>query len=278
MPPVTAPDPVAAFDRTRAALGERYRLERIVGRQRRPGAVRGLRRDAQAAGQPPGQFLPRRAIRGLVPARGARRWDSSTIPPSATCTTRAWWAIWPTGSATGSTARACRRRCERGPRIIPAVLVARARPARRAGARPPAGHHRAADRARLGPGGRERARHHHRPAVQQLHPAGHSGRRRADDADVHGAGGAGRRDGRPGLRRVHRGCAALLRGHGPGTAARHPAGRAAQPSSVPPVPAPSSASCSARSSRRPRTATSRRRRCWRIWRPTRGPSRPGPRR
>ena len=29
-PPLTAPDPVLAFERTRAALGPRYRLERIA--------------------------------------------------------------------------------------------------------------------------------------------------------------------------------------------------------------------------------------------------------
>ena len=113
------------------------------------------------------------------------------------------------------------RRGARGAPADPHGARARARPAGRAGARPPAGHHRAPDRRPprciVSAGGRG--------TVTDLrfcsytppgHPAGHAAHR----ARLHGAGGARRAPGRSGERRLHRRGAALLRGHRPGAGAR----------------------------------------------------------
>ena len=111
----------------RACVGDRSRADRSVRphargigralparadrrRQHRPGAVRGARRDAQAPSQRPRQLLPRPAVPHLVRARRRSARPARPSRPSGTCTMPAWWQTWPTGSATGSTGRGCRRR------------------------------------------------------------------------------------------------------------------------------------------------------------------------
>ena len=242
-PPVTGPDPVAAFERTHAALGAAVPARAHRGRQRRAGAVRGVRRDPQAAGEPPGQLLPRRSRPRLVPARGR---GAGTARPSrhpARVRRGRRRATSRTASATGSTAKDCTRRSRGAPGSFPRCSSL----ARDLLGALEHAHLQGIIVRRIVPASvlvsTERARHDHRPPLLQLHAAvPFPPARRHPTGHVHGAGDPRRSGRRPRLRRLHRRRAPLLRRHRPGARRWTLASSAGRPSCDRPARAPSSGS------------------------------------
>ena len=222
-------------------------------------------------------FYARRGHPRLVPARSRGAGPAGSSGHPARLRRRASSAIWPSGSATGSRARACRRRCTgargRFPtvhtlardllsalehahlhgiivrRIVPAsVLVSTARPRRRS----PTSASAATPCPPIPPG-----------TVPDL-------------ADVHGARGPRRRCRRPASDVYTAGALLYFAVTGQEPPLDPRAASPAHRAPARPAPARSSGSSCGRCSRPRTTATSPRRRCWRTSPRTPAPSRPAP--
>ena len=177
------------------------------------GALRGVRPDPQAAGQPPGQLLPDEAVRAPGSCARPRRSASSTIPAirhvyDAGIVGELAFRVgnWIDGEGLDQAVA-------RGPRLIPTVLAL----ARDLLSALEHAHLHGIIVRRIVPGSvhRERRRpgHHHRPPLLQPRPPGRSPGHDVPGAGVHGAGDPGRRHRRRGQRRLHRRRPALLRRH-----------------------------------------------------------------
>ena len=132
----------------RAALGPRYRLERIVAAERGPRALRGATTRPSSAGSASGSTSTATSRRGPGSCARPRRWASSTIPPSGTSTTPGVVGDLAYRIGNWIDGEGLEEAVGRGPRQHSRRAHARARPARRARARAPAGHHRPPHRAR----------------------------------------------------------------------------------------------------------------------------------
>ena len=236
-PPLTGPDPLVAFERTRDGVGSRYRLERLVAASEARVLFEAFDQRLKRRVSLRVNFFTDEPTRAWFLREGEALGQLDHPGDSPRLRHRHRRVISPSGSATGSKARASQEGVERGPRMFPSVIAL---------ARDMLG---ALEHAHLqgimlrrivpatvllGPAGRAtvtdlRFSSYTLPAI----PAGPSGRPLPIFMAPEVRAG---RAGRPDLRRLHGRRAALLRRHRPGAAARPRAVRPARPSSGPTAP------------------------------------------